>query len=282
MKNIIDLNNNELIPNDKVGSTNYKTYIDGQLYYVKKSNYNHKELIISTFCKLLDIPCVDYKLAIKDNEYYVISKSYRKEDCQYISGTDLIVDFFNNTSEEDLKSLKMDNLHDGMENNLETIWLSLEHRYSYDESKYRDIRSVMLDILKQYFLMILIQDSDFHSMNWEIEESNRHITLAPKYDNEGAFGMEILGVSMGASPDDPFEETIDSINHFLDITAKEDKTIFLDLFNRATPALLEGAIKIVKDTYEITKLDEEDRIIKRYLNHYAKIVNLLMEKGLAR
>lgn len=282
MKNIIDLNNNELIPNTKIGSTNFTTYIDGKLYYVKKSNYNHKELIVSTFCGLLDIPCVEYLLAVKSNEYYVISESYKKDDCKYITGTDLIVDFFNNTSEKDLKALNMDHLHDGMENNLETIWLSLEHRYCYDESKYRDIRKVMLAILKQYFLMILIQDSDFHGMNWEIEESRKHISLAPKYDNEGAFGIEILGVSMGASTDDPFEETLDSINHFLNITAKEDRDIFLDIFNKATPALLEGAIKIVKDTYEIEKLDEEDAILKRYLDHYTKLVNLLTEKGLAR
>ena len=282
MKNIIDITSNELIPNNNFFSTNYTTYIGDDLYYVKKSNYNEKELVISEFCHLLDIPCVNYELAKKDNEYYVISKSFRKKDCKYISGRKLITKFLDNIDKKTRKALNIYNINYDKLNNLETIWLSIADNYADSPSKYNDIRNVMVELLKQYFLMILIQDIDFHWFNWEIEESADHIKLAPKYDNEGAFGGEYYGVPMGVDADDPFQRTTDSISRFINITANEDNELFLDLYNKATPELFQKAINNVKERYDIEKLLLEDSMISKYQEQYDRLGTVLKEKGLKR
>ena len=286
MKNIINLDNLELIPNydynNGVGDTNFLLKKDGDTYYVKNSNYPYKELVISEFCHLIDIPCVNYELAEKDNEYYVISKSYRHNDCKYITGKELIVRFLDNTDKKTKKELSIYNVRYDKLNNLETIWLSLADNYAKSPTKYNDIRNVMIELLKQYFLMILIQDIDFHWFNWEIEESEDHIKLAPKYDNEGAFGGEYYGVPMGVDGDDPFQRTTDSISRFINITANEDNELFLDLYNKATPELFQKAINNVKERYDIEKLLLEDSMISKYQEQYDRLGTVLKEKGLKR
>ena len=285
MKNIIDLNNNELIPNydynNGVGETNFLINLNNDIYYVKNSNYPYKELVISEFCHLLNIPCVNYELAEKDNEYYVISKSYRHNDCKYITGKELIVRFLDNTDKKTKKELSIYNVRYDKLNNLETIWLSLADNYAKSPTKYNDIRNVMVELLKQYFLMILIQDIDFHWYNWEIEESKDHIKLAPKYDNEGAFGGEFYGVPMGVAGDDPFQRTTDTLNYFISITANEDNEIFLELFNNATPELFKMAIDNIKNKYDIESRFLDPMLIK-YEGQYSKIEKLIKEKGLRR
>ena len=285
MKNIIDLNNNELIPNydynNGVGETNFLINLNNDIYYVKNSNYPYKELVISEFCHLLNIPCVNYELAEKDNEYYVISKSYRHNDCKYITGKELIVRFLDNTDKKTKKELSIYNINYDKLNNLETIWLSLADNYAKSPTKYNDIRNVMVELLKQYFLMILIQDIDFHWYNWEIEESKDHIKLAPKYDNEGAFGGEFYGVPMGVAGDDPFQRTTDTLNYFISITANEDNEIFLELFNKATPELFKMALDNIKNKYDIESRFLDPMLIK-YEGQYNKIEKLIKEKGLRR
>ncbi len=285
MKNIINLNDNLLIPNynlnNGTGNTNYLLYKDDDIYYVKRSEYNEKELVISEFCHLLDIPCVDYKLANKNGEYFVISKSFHKDDCNYLSGKELIKEFLKNTNKRTQKGLNINKLNDDKLNNLELIWLSLSEKY-HNTTKYNDIRNVMVELLKQYFLMILIQDIDFHWFNWEIEESADHIKLAPKYDNEGAFGGEYYGVPMGVDADDPFQRTIDSIEHFINITASEDNELFLDLYNKATPELFQKAINNVKERYGIERLLLEGSMISKYQEQYDRLGTVLKEKGLKR
>ena len=285
MKNIIDLNNNELIPNydynNGVGETNFLINLNNDIYYVKISNYPYKELVISEFCHLLNIPCVNYELAEKDNEYYVISKSYRHNDCKYITGKELIVRFLDNTDKKTKKELSIYNVNYDKLNNLETIWLSLADNYAKSPTKYNDIRNVMVELLKQYFLMILIQDIDFHWYNWEIEESIDHIKLAPKYDNEGAFGGEFYGVPMGVAGDDPFQRTTDTLNYFISITANEDNEIFLELFNKATPELFKTALDNIKNKYDIESRFLDPMLIK-YQEQYNRLENLIKEKGLRR
>ena len=286
MKNIINLDNQVLIPNrsynNGVGETNFFLNLDGEMYYVKRSNYNEKELVISEFCHLLGIPCVEYELAVKDDDYYVMSKSYRKDNCLYITGKNIISRFLDSTNEKTKKDLHIYKKRYDKLNNLETIWLSLADKYRDNPSKYNDIRNVMVELLKQYFLMILIQDIDFHWFNWEIEESKDHIKLAPKYDNEGAFGGEYYGVPMGVDGDDPFQRTTDSISHFINITASEDNNMFLDLFNRATPELFQMAINIVKTKYGMKNIALEESMLNSYKEQYGRIEKLIKEKGLAR
>ena len=285
MKNIINLDNYELIPNydydNGVGESNFLVNIDENIYYVKRSNYAFKELVISEFCNLIDIPCVTYEMAEKNNEYYVISKSYHKDDCKYVSGKEIIKSFLENTTKKELKGLNINKKNEDKLNTLEIAWLSLADKYSTSASKYNDIRNVMIELLKQYFLMILIQDIDFHWFNWEIEESEDHIKLAPKYDNEGAFGGEYYGVPMGVDGDDPFQRTTDSISRFINITANEDNEIFLDLFNKATPEVFEKAINNIRDKYDIDAVFLNS-MLDRYKEQYSRIEKLVKEKGLER
>ena len=281
MENIVDLNNYKLTPVIKIGASYYYTTINGETYYIKDTDNIHKELVISEFCNLLNIPCVNYKLAIRNNKKYLISKSFRKEECQYITGKDLIEDFIYNLKKKDLKGLRLNKINEDCLNNLETIWLSLAERY-HGTSKYDDIRNVMISLLNQYFLMILIQDSDFHWLNWEIEESKDHIALVPKYDNEQAFGWELCGVSMGVDPIDPFRKTTDSIGYFFDITANEDKELFISLYNMATPDIFIKAINNVKEKYNLDRIDLEKRMIERYQEQYDRLGKLIKEKGLRR
>ncbi len=282
MKNIIDLSNYQLESKGLFFNHRSTVKIGDDIYYLK--DYDDPiELIVCEFCHLLDIPCVDYQIAKKDDKFYLISKSFRQKGCKYIKGGDLIDDFLIHSKKSDLRKLHMANFKNGTKNNLETIWLSLASKYSKDKSKYADIRSVMVSLLKQYFLMIMIQDADFHRYNWEIEESDNHISLSPKFDNASAFNdMEIWGVPMGVSVDDPFRTSVESLEYFLSITDIEDINLFLDLFYKATPEVLQEAINIVKEKYEIDDPFFYDKLMDCYINHRKEIYEVLITKGLIR
>ena len=270
MKNVIDLTKC-VFDTDGV---NPIITIDGDIYYVK--DYNFVELVMCNFCKLIGIPCVDYQVAQKNNQLYLISKSFRKDDCNYIRGG-IIIDRFLLRNSQEL------GVKDSKKHNLEIIWLALADRYRNNESKYNDIRSVIIELLKQYFLMILVQDADFHKNNWELEESSDHISLSPKFDNGSAFDwMEICGIPMGASIDDPFETSAQSLEYFLSITASIDNDLFIDLFEKATPEVLEKAILMVKEKYNLELPKVEARIISTYQEHRAELADVLKRRRLVR
>ena len=64
----------------------YWLKINGEEYYFKMTRNPYVELICYEIARFLGINATPYDLAIFNNYRGVISKSYRKEDCAYISG----------------------------------------------------------------------------------------------------------------------------------------------------------------------------------------------------
>lgn len=221
--------------------------IEGKTYYFKNSQFKYQELVVNEIYKILGIPCVNYELIKLWNEYYLMSESFKKDGCTYISGNELLSDYLGNSSDEILLDLGVNIDRDGEHslNNIENIWFSLEQKgYSKE-----DVKNIVYDIIRIYSMQIILLDCDLHAGNWEIEEQNNRATLVPKYDNEGCFSSDIMGIYMSVDGDDTFNSSVDSLNKFLNYSVVEDADIFYDLFKRCTIEVVMEAIRIVEQKY---------------------------------
>lgn len=175
---INELNNTiNLISIKKTGIVFSFRYNDKEYFYKYNENtalYN--ELVAEELAQDFGIDHVNYYLALFDNHQGYISESYKKDNVDYIFGSDLLYECYGYMTE---------NRNIEEFNNLESIWDALEYRYANNPNKNQIISDLMNQIVNMFIFDIIICNYDRHSNNWEIIESDNEIKLAPIYDNEG-------------------------------------------------------------------------------------------------
>lgn len=151
---------------------------EGKEYFYKYNDnialYN--ELVAEELAQDFGIDHVNYYLAIFDNHQGYISESYKKDNVDYIFGSDLLYECYGYMTE---------NRNIEEFNNLESIWDALEYHYANNPNKNQIISNLMSQIVNMFIFDIIICNYDRHSDNWEIMETANEIKLAPIYDNEG-------------------------------------------------------------------------------------------------
>ena len=220
-------NCNSIIKNKKTKREVYFFNIDDIDYVFKPTEYRYNELFASICAKEIGIDALEYDLAIYKGKKGVISKNYKKDGAKYISGKEILNNFYSD-NKKFLKDLDS-SINIYKTNNLEHIWLALEYYYKDYKNNIPDIMNSIVDL---YMFSLLINDSDKHYSNWEVEEYNNNIKLVPIYDNERAFMFGDESLSLNVSSDNFYENPYDSsLKTFLSISDKYYVDRFINFYN---------------------------------------------------
>lgn len=221
--------------------------IEGQTYYFKQCRYIFQELVVAEIFKMLDLPCAEYEMVKLWNQYYLMSPTFRKKDYEYKTGTEILEDFTEKCSSQDLKDLGINIKDYGINglNNIETMWLALDDKGINQE----DITNIINGLIKYYSMQIILSDSDMHGENYEIAVNGDRAFLAPKFDNEGCFSYT-QDIVFTVDGEDALNDPISSLIRFMSLSDRSSYEIFLDLFYECTPYLVETAIANVMNKYK--------------------------------
>lgn len=212
--------------------SNHWITIEGENYYLKRSNYWEQELVVEEFFNLLGMENLHYDVAILDGVKYVISKDYRKVGGgQYITGTEILEDFYCQTKEDDKRYFK-DNfglrLNARKENagrllnNLENIWQAIAFRYRNNPDKEKIVYRLVDELKKRLLLRgILLMDSDYHPNNWIVEEAEE-INLLPNFDNESTLMTDINGLPFGVSIENINDGAYAQLEYYLSVSDSDN------------------------------------------------------------
>lgn len=263
--------------------SNHWITINNEKYYLKRSNYWEQELVVEEFFKLLGLDNLHYDVAILDGVEYVISKDYKKVGNTYISGRELLEDFYLKIKNSDKRYFK-DNFNirlnarkevvGSLLNNLENIWQAIALKYQNYSNK-DEIVYKLVDELKTRFLIreILLMDSDYHCNNWVIEESDE-IKLVPNFDNESTLMTDIYGLPFGINNESINDSAYDQLKYYLEVSDSNNVIEFINLFNKANPALLNLAIEKVEQERKIT-ISNKNELMENYSKNYEHLETIV-------
>ena len=217
----------------------YWVYINGEEYYFKPTDDFYVELMGYHIAKFLGIDACYTDLAILRGEKGIISKSLRKKGVDLVSGTDILKQYLE-AFEDDVSDMgykvqkyKGDFKKAMTINSLEMIWQPLEFKYK-DKA---NIEEIMHQIVKMYFLDIILNNWDRHGENWMIEERTNDIKLAPLFDWDNALKKDFLRFEMGTSVTDLSTDKFGErafqkmFYNFFNTSASEYFDMFINMFN---------------------------------------------------
>lgn len=263
----------------------YLLVMGSDRYYFKETALSYNEAIASRVAKFLNIKSVGYDLAMFNGLYGVISLNYKNPENNYVSGTDILDDYY----KADKKTVVQMGLTNSWKerytgpqyvymNNLEIIWQALENKYSKNPNV--NVGDLLNDLIIQYLFSLLTGQGDRISYNWEIEESEGKVSVVPLYDNETAF-LEASTVSMSTNFNDVDKTVEESLREFLTISSGEYVNVFLKMFDALT---IEQFISIIDDfEKEIgtsMPADKKAYIINNFTNNRNNIESVLKELNL--
>ncbi len=190
---------------------------NGDKYFFKINDYNnddynvysvYNELIVEELARDYGIPCIDYDLAILGTYQGVLSKNFELENVNYIYGYDLLDNYEKNTG-------------NFAPNTLQNIWCVLEYRYQNQFNKREIIINLMKKIVDIYLFDVITCQSDRHSGNWQIMESDNNIDIAPLYDNECILKRRLYMATVALTMREGDQSLWESIKQFQNISSEE-------------------------------------------------------------
>lgn len=224
--------------------------INNEKYYFKPTNYCYKELLAYYIAKHLGYNALYYDLAIFKGEKGVISKDYKKANCKYYSGIDILKKYYEKFPEELTEMGLLEDWKKRYEgpyiadmNNLEIIWQATEFFFSHKQNF--DISMLMEEFIGLYIFCVLIRSYDAGPYNWVLEESENKVKLVPFFDNGASFdSYSSAALSTSFSDNERYQKT--SIKTFLKISSKEFVEQFIEKYNMFDMNLLNTAITDVE------------------------------------
>ena len=259
--NIINLdkiiNKNQIRPNFKGSHNIYNFKIDNDIYYFKEAPNRElvMELISKSIAFILGIPYLDESIAILNDKYGLLSKSYLKVGDKSYNLQSLMQNYFYENNEEELLDYKkLDSL-----NNLEDIWFALEDRYEDNDI----VKKLMEGITNIFMFDLLLRESDRTLKNIEIIENDTDIKLAPLYDTSSIFSD--TNTKLGIDEEDYLKNDIDKLNKFLEYSDNSSKEKFYSYLETLDSI---GIEKIIKETEKENNLiisnDLKDELIAKF------------------
>ena len=260
--NIINLdkiiNKDQIIPNFKGSHNIYNFKIDNDIYYFKEAPNRElvMELISKSIAFILGIPYLDESIAILNDKYGLLSKSYLKVGDKSYNLQSLMQNYFyeNNDEEELLDYKKLASL-----NNLEDIWFALEDRYEDNDI----VKKLMEGITNIFMFDLLLRESDRTLKNIEIIENGTDIKLAPLYDTSSIFSD--TNTKLGIDEEDYLKNDIDKLNKFLEYSDNSSKEKFYSYLETLDSI---GIEKIIEETEKENNLiisnDLKDELIAKF------------------
>lgn len=237
----------------------------------------YSELFSEEIAKLLNFETAHYDLATLNGHEGVISYNFLKDKENYLSGFDLICDYYEekifmneeiaNMYNINLDTDTIDEAFDKL-NNLDSIWSIVEERYKNNHNKRQIVFNIMDKIVDKLMFDILTVNIDDHSDNWALV-NNR---LAPLFDNERIINMHNKNKNEGevkkGLKDKELLLTVDErgitkplevLKYFLNISSSEYRDRFESKLNK-----LEINLEYIPNIIEKRIMCEIPKDIKNY------------------
>ena len=260
------INKDNLIPNFKGSHTIYNFKMDNDTYYFKE--VPNRELVMEMISKsiafLLGIPYLKESIAILNDKYGLLSKSYLKDDDKSYSLHNLMQNYFyGNNDDELLDYRKLASL-----NNLEDIWFALEDRY---EDK-NIVKNLMDGITNIFMFDLLVGESDRTLRNIEIIESYNTVTLAPLYDTSSILADK--STALGVDEDDYLKSDLDKLDKFIENSDTAYKEKFYSYLNTLDSI---GIEKIIEETERENDFIIDNNLKNEIITKFNSRINLFKE-----
>ena len=260
------INKDNLIPNFKGSHTIYNFKMDNDTYYFKE--VPNRELVMEMISKsiafLLGIPYLKESIAILNDKYGLLSKSYLKDDDKSYNLHNLMQNYFyGNNDDELLDYRKLASL-----NNLEDIWFALEDRY---EDK-NIVKNLMDGITNIFMFDLLVGESDRTLRNIEIIESYNTVTLAPLYDTSSILADK--STALGVDEDDYLKSDLDKLDKFIENSDTAYKEKFYSYLNTLDSI---GIEKIIEETERENDFIIDNNLKNEIITKFNSRINLFKE-----
>lgn len=248
----------KLVPNFKGSHNIYNFKMDNDVYYFKEVPNRElvMELISKTTAFVLGIPYLDESIAILNDKYGLLSKSYLKDGDKSYNLQSIMQSYFyeNNDDEELLDYKKLASL-----NNLEDIWFALEDRYEDNDI----VKRLMNGITNIFMFDLLLKESDRTLKNIEIIENDNEVRLAPLYDTSSIFSD--TNTKLGIDEDDYLQNDIEKLNKFLEYSDNSLKEKFYSYLETLDSIGIEKIIEETEKEYNIMiSNDLKDELITNF------------------
>lgn len=260
------INKDNLIPNFKGSHTIYNFKMDNDTYYFKE--VPNRELVMEMISKsiafLLGIPYLKESIAILNDKYGLLSKSYLKDDDKSYNLHNLMQNYFyENNDDELLDYRKLASL-----NNLEDIWFALEDRY---EDK-NIVKNLMDGITNIFMFDLLVGESDRTLRNIEIIESYNTVTLAPLYDTSSILADK--STALGVDEDDYLKSDLDKLDKFIENSDTSYKEKFYSYLNTLDSI---GIEKIIEETERENDFIIDNNLKNEIITKFNSRINMFKE-----
>lgn len=260
------INKDNLIPNFKGSHTIYNFKIDNDTYYFKE--VPNRELVMEMISKsiafLLGIPYLKESIAILNDKYGLLSKSYLKDDDKSYNLHNLMQNYFyGNNDDELLDYRKLASL-----NNLEDIWFALEDRY---EDK-NIVKNLMDGITNIFMFDLLVGESNRTLRNIEIIESYNTVTLAPLYDTSSILADK--STALGVDEDDYLKCDLDKLDKFIENSDTAYKEKFYSYLNTLDSI---GIEKIIEETERENDFIIDNNLKNEIITKFNSRINMFKE-----
>lgn len=260
------INKDNLIPNFKGSHTIYNFKMDNDTYYFKE--VPNRELVMEMISKsiafLLGIPYLKESIAILNDKYGLLSKSYLKDDDKSYNLHNLMQNYFyENNDNELLDYRKLASL-----NNLEDIWFALEDRY---EDK-NIVKNLMVGITNIFMFDLLVGESDRTLRNIEIIESYNTVTLAPLYDTSSILADK--STALGVDEDDYLKNDLDKLDKFIENSDTAYKEKFYSYLNTLDSI---GIEKIIEETERENDFIIDNNLKNEIITKFNSRINMFKE-----
>ena len=271
--NIINLdkiiNKDQIRPNFKGSHDIYNFKIDNNTYYFKEAPNRElvMELISKSIAFILGIPYLDESIAILNDKYGLLSKSYLKDGDKSYNLQSLMQNYFyeNNDEEELLDYKKLASL-----NNLEDIWFALEDRYEDNDI----VKKLMEGITNIFMFDLLLKESDRTLKNIEIIENGTDIKLAPLYDTSSIFSD--TNTKLGIDEEDYLKNDIDKLNKFLEYSDNSSKEKFYSYLETLDSI---GIEKIIEETEKENNLIISNDLKGELIAKFNERISIFKDNG---
>jgi len=242
-----------------------KLEYDNEISYFKYSDnvIPYNELVANELARDFGFDVVEYDLAVLGNRKGVVSKNFRKRDTTYITGEEILLDFGYSSLNDD-------------SHNLENIWDALEYRYRDHNNKREIVEKLMGRVVSLFIFDILLCQNDRHSANWEIEESESKIDIAPIYDNERMLSYTGASAFLLMLADDEDRNLRKNLEAFFRVSSENFSNIIKNKMWIISDENLESIFRVIEDKtgYPMPQ-DIKDYYLKEFRFHRIKLKKII-------
>lgn len=218
------------------------------------SSESYAELFSEEIAKILGMPTAHYDLATFNGKKGVISYNFVKEDDNFYSFSDIILDFYDDKLEnnEELGQLygisEEDTIEEVVSNltNLQDIWCILDDKFKDNCDRRFIVGKIVNSLVDKLIFDILTVNVDDHSENFGIVSNLENKgELSPQFDNARILNLhqnilndEYKNVEMLTNKrleltvdNSSIKKPLEVLKHFLDISSSEYRELVNDKIN---------------------------------------------------